>query len=97
MDAQKNLVEMACENVELKEHTFKEINKYFLLVSDFKYQVTRLFNKMYSIQELHLINEHPLAFMFNENYDFDVFRQKHFQAYSFSINWGSFRNLEEAF
>jgi hypothetical protein len=33
--------------------------------------------------------------MFNENYDFDVFRQKHFQAYSFSINWGSFRNLEE--
>ncbi|MFT5642020.1 MAG: hypothetical protein ACI9A7_002127, partial [Cyclobacteriaceae bacterium] len=67
----------------------------FLLVSDFKYQVTRLFNKMYSSQELYLINEHPLAFMFNENYDFDVFRQKHFQAYSFSINWGSFRNLEE--
>ncbi len=97
MDAQKNLVEMACENVELKEHTFKEINRCFLLVSDFKYQVTRLFNKMYSSQELHLINEHPLAFMFNENYDFDVFRQKHFQAYSFSINWGSFRNLEEAF
>ena len=95
MDDQKYLVEMACENVDHKEHMFKEINLYFLPVSDFKYQVTRLFNKMYKSQELHLINDHPLSFMFHQNYDFDVFRQNHFQAYSFSINWGSFRNLKE--